>query len=249
MCTVSGSRRYSADLPQGVLEIPVKLTLTATSKEEATKAKKLIEGTLCIDVTRDVTASEERVEAVGEPQGASNSVLPAIISCKSGRSASGSEEVVNLIDHELDVGEPAKKKAKIINFEGIIMGEQLTDVEINFAQSLLKKQFPKLNGFTSTLYQEKKIELSEASVQNKLQIIHCRSRQYWIVASTLNCPLGEVKVYDSLFYKCDKETKCVIANLFQCGSKTVRVNEGSFSTPQRKAVYSVLIIMTTASKF
>jgi len=99
---------------------------------------------------------------------------------------SGSEEVVNLIvDHE---GEPPKKKAKITNFEGIIMGELLTDVEINFAQSLLKKQFPKLNGLDSTLYQEKKIELSEGSVQNKLQIIHCKARQHWIIASTLNCP-------------------------------------------------------------
>jgi len=48
---------------------------------------------------------------------------------------SGSEEVVNLI-----IEEPPKKKAKITNFEGIITGEQLTDVEINFAQSLLKKQ-------------------------------------------------------------------------------------------------------------
>ena len=36
LCTVWGSRRYSADLPQGGPEIPVKLTLTATSKEEAT---------------------------------------------------------------------------------------------------------------------------------------------------------------------------------------------------------------------
>ena len=30
-------------------------------------------------------------------------------------------------------------------------------------------------------------------------------------------------MYDSLFYTCDKETECVITNLFQCDSKTVRV--------------------------
>ena len=219
LCTVYGSRRYSSDLPQGGLEIPAKVTLTATTKEEATKAKKLIESTLCIDVTRDVTASEERVEAA---QGASNSALPAIVICKSGQS---SEEVVNLVDQdEPHVDEPPKKKAKIINFEGVVvMGEQLTDAEINFAQSLLKKQFPKLNGLASTLYQEKKTILSEASVQNKLQIIHCNSRQHWIVASTLNCPLGEVKVYDSIFYNCDQETEVIIANLFQCSPKKVRV--------------------------
>jgi len=221
LCTVSGSRRYSSDLPQGGLEIPAIVTLTASTKEEATKAKKLIVSTLCIDVTRDVTVSNERVEAASEAQKVSNSVLPAIISCKSGQS---SEEMVNLVDQdELHIDEPPKKKAKLINFEGIIMGEQLTDVEINFAQSLLKKQFPKLNGLASTLYQEKNALLSETSVQNKLQIIHCRSRQHWIVASTLNCPLGEVKVFDSMFYNCDQETEDVIANLFQCGSKNIRV--------------------------
>ena len=32
-CTVSGSRRYSADLPQGGLEIPCNLTFKAKAKE------------------------------------------------------------------------------------------------------------------------------------------------------------------------------------------------------------------------
>ena len=41
--------------------------------------------------------------------------------------------------------------------------------------------------------------------------------------STLSCSLGEVKVYDSLFYYCDEETEYVIANLFQCGPSKVAV--------------------------
>jgi len=49
--TVAG---ITANLSQGGLELLAKLMLTATSKEECTKAKKLIEGTSCIDVTRDV---------------------------------------------------------------------------------------------------------------------------------------------------------------------------------------------------
>ena len=219
LCTVEGI--LAIYLKMVWRYVPAKVTLTATTKEEATKAKKLIESTLCIDITRDVTASEERVEAASEAQGASNSALAAIVICQSGQS---SEKVVNLVDQdEPHVDEPPKKKAKIINFEGVVMGEQLTDAEINFAQSLLKKQFPKLNGLASTLYQEKKTILSEASVQNKLQIIHCNSRHHWIVASTLNCPLGEVKVYDSIFYNCDQVTEVIIANLFQCSPKKVRV--------------------------
>ena len=71
--------------------------LSASTKEEARKAKKLIVSTLYIDATRDVTVSNERVEAASEAQKASNSVLPAIISCNSGQS---SEEMVNLVDQD-----------------------------------------------------------------------------------------------------------------------------------------------------
>ena len=150
LCTVSGSRRYSADLPQGGVAIPMKLIFTATRKQEATKAKKLIEGTLCINVTRDVASSEERVEAISEAQGTSNSASPAVTSCKPGQSVSATDEV-NLIDHELHtVEEPPKKRLSLSILRAyVIMGNQLTDIEINVAQLLLKKQFPKLNGLAS----------------------------------------------------------------------------------------------------
>ena len=42
-----------------------------------------------------------------------------------------------------------------IDLERIIMGEKLSDLEINFAQRLLKLQFPDLNGLDSTLLQQK----------------------------------------------------------------------------------------------
>ena len=57
--------------------------------------------------------------------------------------------------------------------------------------------------------------LTEKSVRNKVQIIHCKGRHHWVVASTVNCHIGEVKVYDSLFKYSDKETEKVIFNLFQ----------------------------------
>jgi len=72
-------------------------TNTATSKEETTKVKKLLEGVLCIDVTQNVTICEKRVEATS---GVSNSAPIANVSCKFGQSASTSEEVVNLLDHQ-----------------------------------------------------------------------------------------------------------------------------------------------------
>ena len=50
---------------------------------------------------------------------------------------------------------PQKKRTKYIDTEWIIMDKELSDLEIDFAQRLLKEQFPKLNGLSSTLYQDK----------------------------------------------------------------------------------------------
>lgn len=61
------------------------------------------------------------------------------------------------------------------------------------------------------------MKLTKTSVQNKidysLQVAH-----HWVVASTVNCCLDEVKVYDSVFQFCDKELKLTIDNLFQYNS-------------------------------
>ena len=67
------------------------------------------------------------------------------------------------------------------------MGEELTDIEINLAQQLLKCQFPEVNGLQSTLLQDKQTLLTERSVNDKIQIIHCKRRHHWVVATTMNC--------------------------------------------------------------
>jgi len=61
----------------------------------------------------------------------------------------------DMLDKTVEYGavSPQKKRTKLVDSERIIMGEELTDLEINLAQQLLKKQFPNLNGFTSTLLQ------------------------------------------------------------------------------------------------
>jgi len=89
--------------------------------------------------------------------------------------------------------------------------------------SLLKQQFTDLNGLVSTLYQDKKLQITESSVQNKLQIIYCKKRHYWIVATTINCRLGEVRVYDSFFQYCNKEIEHTIADLFQLKSEKPKI--------------------------
>ena len=81
------------------------------------------------------------------------------------------------------------------------MGEELTDLEINFAQQLLKEQFQHINGLRSTLLLERDMKISS---KNRLQIIFCKERKHWVVATTISCIDGEVKVYDSLFQYLDQ---------------------------------------------
>ena len=47
---VKGNRRYSADLPQGGLEIPCALHFVADNHDEGKKAKKIFQSTLSIQV-------------------------------------------------------------------------------------------------------------------------------------------------------------------------------------------------------
>ena len=241
----NGHRCYSEDLPQGGLEIPCVFTFSTKSHKEANKTSRLLESTLSITIKMDslaindgdCVASEAGAKGRSSPQQPAISALEIVadkgstfdheLTCMS----KGGKCVVDLSDMSdktpaayLEAGNlPQKKRVKLIDTEPIIMGKELSDVEINLAQELLKNQFPDFNGLQSTLLQEKKTLLTEKSVRNKVQIIHCKGRHHWAVVSTVCCHLGEVKVYDSLFTYCDKETEKVIFNLFQWNSTKVTV--------------------------
>ena len=101
---------------------------------------------------------------------------------------------------------PPKKRLKKFDEETIIMGKRLTNVEINLAQRILKSQFPNINGLHSTLYQCKLCTATDQISENKLQIVFCKDRSHWILATTIACDTGEVKVYDSIFSSLDKES-------------------------------------------
>ena len=107
------------------------------------------------------------------------------------------------------------KKQKIFDPEKIIMGEELSDVEINYAQQLLKKKHPNVSGFPTTLYKGKIPE-----IEDSVQIVHCSTRHHWITVSTINC---EVRVLDSLFTNCDRKTKAIICGLYQRDTENIRI--------------------------
>jgi len=72
------------------------------------------------------------------------------------------------------VEEPPAKKQKTFDAEKIIIGEELSDAEINYAQRLLKEKHPKVNGLRTTLYKGKLLE-----IQDNVQIAHCTARHHW----------------------------------------------------------------------
>ena len=89
---------------------------------------------------------------------------------------------------------------------------ELSDHHINFAQYLLLNQFPSIKGFRLTLLQEK--PLTAKLPTGSVQIIHNSRRHHWLVATTMNCYRGEIKIYDSLFTFPDAEVRQVVKNIF-----------------------------------
>ena len=86
----------------------------------------------------------------------------------------------------------------------IILGEKLTDRHMNFAQSLIKKKFEQLSGLHSTL------SVSQMSVPvlsgNVVQILRTGGE----LVSNINCPVGQVNLYNSLYTAVSPETKILV---------------------------------------
>ena len=218
-CIVNGDRRYSADLPQGGLEIPCRLVFTAKTSVEADKAKKHLQSSLV-----DCAVQEQETASITtKPNVAlsSKQAAEASIVTKAEQQLSVAVSQVDLTTESAAVPtecSPSKKRQRLFDAEHIIMGNMLTDLEINLAQQLLKSQFDNLNGLQSTLLQEKAITVTKSELQNKLQVIFCKERQHWIVATTIKCDENEVKVYDSLFSFLDQDSLQMVQKLFTCSN-------------------------------
>ena len=65
-------------------------------------------------------------------------------------------------------------------------GMELTDKHINLSQSLIKQDFPLIQGLRLTLTQKSINGLPT----NSIQAIHCKRRRHWIVASNIGCSSG-----------------------------------------------------------
>ena len=93
-------------------------------------------------------------------------------------------------------------------------GAELTDKHMQFAQCMIKKQFPSVGGLNSTLLQDKPPSLGSRTA-NTIQIVHCKKRRHWITVSTKWCQGDHVAVYDSVFVRLDAETRTTIMKMFR----------------------------------
>ena len=194
LCEVTGGKRYSADLPQGGLEIPCRFIFSGPNVA-INKVEKLL-------------------------QCAPSSGLNKW--CKHCKKDSLEERPAKKIKLEMEEkveGRSSLDEAKWMDLDGIQLLQsdkrllhvgRLNDKHINFAQCLLKKQFPCLEGLMLTILQTK----VKKKIVCGLQIIHSRNN-HWIVASTLGCEVDEIKVFDSLYTSIDEATKHVILGLSQ----------------------------------
>lgn len=222
LCLVNGARRYSSDLPQGGLEIPCVLKFAARNEKEAAKTKRLLESALNILIPSEGGNRSNTSYSENSAPSSSSSNVDDDLNMLTDRAVLNKENNVMELTVDLtencSVDSPPAKKQKVFDVEKIIMGEELTDAEIHYAQRLLKAKHPMVNGLRTTLYTGKLPE-----IENSIQIVHCPKRFHWITVTTINCKAGEVRVFDSTFTYCDKETVAIIHNLYQRDSEKLTI--------------------------
>ena len=205
-CQITGNRRYSVDLPQGGLEVPCNLTFVGLDRDIG-KVVQLI--TAAPTESSNITPTSKKDEQDSEEPPSKKSKVENVLP-------------VN-VDNVVDTSPSQEVWLKcygcfMIQSDKVILegGGQLSDRHINYAQILLQKQFPLVQGLGNTLLQSRK---PLQAIKQGLQILHDRGN-HWLVASNIGCPENTINLYDSAFSNVSDGTWKVIQNLFQATNST-----------------------------
>jgi len=194
-CTITGSRRFSADLPQGGLEVPCTLIFRGEPKDVA-KMRKLV-----VPVTSTKSSAPDETE--NKPPNKKRKVSSEVV------------DVDKVVFTTVQSPKPwlSLKGIELTETDRSIItsGNMLTDKHINFAQEILKMQFHNLKGLQSTLVLSKHQKLPATS--QYLQIVHCRGN-HWIVVSNIHSSPKVLQVFDSLYSSVDGMTMKLLTKLF-----------------------------------
>ena len=231
-CVVTGHRQYSSDLPQGGLEVPCQMLFKGTMKM-INKIKSLLQNAPTNTASQVSTSSETSSAkiATSDKNNSSNKDVSTEASptlatvCSENKIRAKVNPEVSAVSIEIPVSEnPVCEHTNdmfwitfgrctlLMSDKECLLtpGSSLTDKHINFAQTLLRSQYPTVYGLTSTLLQYKS---SPTKLAMGLQIIHCRS-SHWVTAYKEDSS-REVKVYDSSFDSIDDIVETVIMNVFE----------------------------------
>ena len=221
------NRRYSRDLVQGGLEIPCVITLQGTRDliEKATKLLALSDMKIVIPVTELEVVPAPLKAGTMDANSDSSLVIPPGKKIK----VEPTEPIVEVeqdltgtstaIEENQDVWATFHNtRIRLFVDDKLIIenGQKLSDRHINFAQAILRAQFPQCEGLQNTLLQDR---LRWKATSNVVQIIHVRS-DHWVVISNLFCPNGNVRVYDTVFNDIDDSTMSLLNSMF---SKNITV--------------------------
>ena len=179
---------HSRDLPQGGLEVPCKLIFSGESLL-LIKVQKLLKDTAESGL---FTISKARTD----------SRLPKDLNKQNTARVRNSDVWVKF--NRMFLLQTDKYE--------LLEGRWLTDKHVNYAQSLLRSQFPHIDGWRETLLLHK----VQRKIKKGLQIVFTRGN-HLIIMSTL---FGSgIEFFDSLYTAVDKETKQVIFEGFETEHK------------------------------
>jgi len=197
-------RRYSSDLVQGGLEIPCIIILQGT-KELIDKARKL----LAISGEIIVSANEKPIVAKKRTDSDSSAANPVVTDAEPDTKRIKLESEP---DQRVWLTFTGTRIQLFVEDKCIIVGQQrLNDRHINFAQALLRAQFPSSDGLQNTLLQGR----LRLSVSGKIvQILHIRSN-HWVVISNVQSHGNNMSVYDTVYNDIDSSTQELFNSMFE----------------------------------
>jgi hypothetical protein len=229
-CTVTGNRRRSEDLPQGGLEIPCLLKFNGPEEIVGKVRKRFGE----IEGKHAVLTADKVVDRLDCSRGSGNSTPTTEDDGESQKIQIKAK--VHAVKEDVEIETTASKEDHEspislviwLKFNDIVLtnndkhiiegGKCLKDQHMNFAQRLLKNQFPKLNGLRLTVLQG---QAHTQATSNAIQLLHIKNN-HWIVAYTKE--KGKVvHVYDSMYSSIDQVTATLIQTNFHCSMNNIRL--------------------------
>ena len=219
MCQVTDERlKRSFDLVQGGLEIQCRLIFSSKKRDLLDKEQKLL--ALSIEKVEKLVKNEmvkDKMVMVNEIATDKEMVDDTCVIIPAAKKVKVEVDcVVKPVEVVKDdatsqpwVAFPTTRVRLYAEEKAILVsGRKLNDKHINFAQALLKAQYPRMEGLRNTLQQA--LSVSDEVVQ----IAHV-GMDHWIVISNIfTSTKGQVDVYDTSYGEIDKSSRILIYSMF-----------------------------------